>query len=410
MKALIHIGIEKTGTTTIQEFLHLNRDKLAKQGVGYLRSPGLRNNRKLATYCMDNHKIDDQVKYLRIFSDAKRNEWKAKFRQEFDREIKNLDHKISSVIISSEHFHSRLTIKDEIKNLLDILKPYFTDIKILVYLRRQDQVAVSHYSTKIKVGKTKSAVLLPQGVSPNDPYYNYYDLIERWASVFGKQNIDIRIFDKSKFIEGDLLQDFINAVGLIKADKFVIPERKNEKLSASVQHGLMLMNECFPESINNIPVKFNNQLRNYLISQLQQKYQGKEKLPTRKEALDFYGKFSDSNKRLADKYLSSESIFSNDFSMYPEESKEENLNEEIVQDIFCLIAKFLSSSFIVPKNRVESINPNKKPEVALRDIALLYELDYPEISLFLMKEARKYRPNHPSITEQIEKLNNTILK
>ncbi|MDJ0576559.1 MAG: hypothetical protein QNJ65_15500 [Xenococcaceae cyanobacterium MO_234.B1] len=410
MKALIHIGMEKTGTTTIQEFLHLNRDKLANQGVAYLRSPGLTNNRKLATYCMNNNKVDDQVKYLGILSDAKRNEWKAKFRQEFDREIKNLDKKISSVIISSEHFHSRLTAKDEVKNLLDILRSYFTDIKILVYLRRQDQVAVSHYSTKVKVGRTKSAVLLPKDVSPNDPYYNYYDLMERWASVFGKQNINIRIFDKSKFVNGDLLQDFIGATGLIESDNFDIPEKQNEKLSASVQHALILMNEFFPESINNIPVKFNNQLRNYVISELQQKYKGREKLPTRKEALEFYGKFSDSNQRFADKYLSSENIFSNDFSMYPEESRQENLNEEIVQDIFCSISNFLSSSFIVPKSKVDSINLNEDPGAILRDIALWYELDYPEISLFLMKEAKKYRPNGSFILEQIEKLNDKVSK
>ena len=71
MKAIIHIGTEKTGTTTIQEFLHLNRSKLANQGVAYLQSPGLRNNRKLVTYCMKNNKVDNHVKNLAILSDAK---------------------------------------------------------------------------------------------------------------------------------------------------------------------------------------------------------------------------------------------------------------------------------------------------------------------------------------------------
>ena len=343
MKAVIHIGTAKTGTTTIQEFLHLNRAKLANQGVAYLQSPGLRNNRKLATYCMKNNKVDDQVQNLGILSDAKRNKWKAKFRQKFNREIKNLDEKISSVIISSEHFHSRLTTKDEVKNLLNILRPYFTDMKILVYLRRQDRVAVSFYSTMIRCGGTRTTVF-PENISPNKPYYNYYNLIERWDKVFGKQNIEIRIFDKNKFMNGDLLQDFICATGLIKSENFVIPEKRNERLPASLQNALILMNHSFPRYINDIPVRFNNKLRKYVIRELESKYKGIEKLPTRKEALDFYGKFSDSNQKLADNYLSSGSLFSNDFSMYPEESKQESLNEEIIRDIFCSISSFLASS------------------------------------------------------------------
>ncbi len=408
MKAVIHIGTEKTGTTTIQEFLHLNRDKLANQGVAYLRSPGLRNNRKLATYCMKNNKLDDQIKDMGILSGAKRNEWKAKFRQNFEQEIKNLDEKISSVIISSEHFHSRLITKDEVKNLLDLLSMYCNDIKILVYLRRQDQVAVSRYSTMVKFGDTRSNVF--PDVSPNDPYYNYYDLIERWVSVFGKQNIDIRIFDKHKFVNGDLLQDFIYATGLIESDNFVIPEKQNEKMSASVQHAVILMNHFFPRYIKDVPVSFNNQLRNYVIRELNQKYKGREKLPTRKEALGFYKKFSDSNQKLADEYLLSESLFSNDFSMYPEESKQESLNEEIIRDIFDSISKFLRSSFILPRRRVDSIKLNDDSGAILRDIALWYELDFPEISLFLMEEARKYRPDGSFILQKIEELKNTAYK
>ena len=33
MKAVLHIGTHKTGTTTIQSFLGANREKLRKQGI-----------------------------------------------------------------------------------------------------------------------------------------------------------------------------------------------------------------------------------------------------------------------------------------------------------------------------------------------------------------------------------------
>jgi len=132
VKAVVHIGTEKTGTTTIKEFLHQNRDELVNQGVAYLRSLGLRENRKLATYCMNNN-IDDHVKDLGIISESKRDEWKERLRQDFDQEVQNLDRNISTVIIASEHFHSRLKTVDEITNLPDILKPHFNEIKIWLF-------------------------------------------------------------------------------------------------------------------------------------------------------------------------------------------------------------------------------------------------------------------------------------
>ena len=41
---LIHIGTEKTGTSTLQEFLHFNREVFAQHGVVYLKSPGLKSH------------------------------------------------------------------------------------------------------------------------------------------------------------------------------------------------------------------------------------------------------------------------------------------------------------------------------------------------------------------------------
>ena len=73
MKAVIHIGTEKTGTTTLQEFLHLNRANLKNQGIAYLQSPGERNNRKLATYCMNHNNVDDHIEDLGIISESKKN-------------------------------------------------------------------------------------------------------------------------------------------------------------------------------------------------------------------------------------------------------------------------------------------------------------------------------------------------
>ena len=402
MKAILHIGIEKTGTTTIQAFLDLNREKLANQGVAYLRSPGLRNNRKLATYCMDNNIIDGQIRKLGIVSKIKRDQWKAKFKQEFDLEIQNLEPKISTVLISSEQFHSRLRKLDEVKNLFKILKPYFEDIKVLVYLRRQDKVAVSLCSTKCKVGSTNSEIF-DEKLSAKNPYYNYYELVEKWTSVFGESNIIIRIFEREKFIKSDLLQDFSDAIGLKNTESFHFPRYLNEKLSAQVQRVILLFNNYFPQLINNTSISFNNKLRSHLIQELNKKYKGNEMTPTIDQVMKFQQKFQESNKKLAIKYLSSDNLFSSDFSMYPNQGgiEAKNFSEEIVGDVFCSISKFLENFLVIPKSQ---INLDQAPGDILREIALGYERDYPEISLFLMQEAYKYQPTNSLVLEKINQL------
>ena len=50
------------------------------------------------------------------------------------------------MIFSNEHCHSRLTEHRHIQKLSDLLSKYFESITILVYIRRQDEMARSAYS------------------------------------------------------------------------------------------------------------------------------------------------------------------------------------------------------------------------------------------------------------------------
>lgn len=59
MKCFVHIGTEKTGTSTIQEFLNLNRRSLAGLNVLYPKSAGIRNHVKLALAAYNDDRQDD---------------------------------------------------------------------------------------------------------------------------------------------------------------------------------------------------------------------------------------------------------------------------------------------------------------------------------------------------------------
>ncbi|MFN2138111.1 MAG: hypothetical protein ACK2UK_19300 [Candidatus Promineifilaceae bacterium] len=352
MRAVVHIGTEKTGTTTIQNFLHLNREALQKQGVAYLRSPGPVKNRDLATFCMDEDSVDEHVFTLGIVSAKKRRKWKAAFKRAFEREIRAVGPDIHTVIFSAEFFQSRLRTENEVRTLQRLLSPYFETITILVYLRRQDQFAVSFYSTLCRSGSTQPDVL--KAINGPDEAYahqfereyyslNYYGLVEKWARVFGRENIVVRIFERGRLRNGDVLDDFREVSGIVDTPAFVYPQRLNESLSAEMQNALLLFNRCFPTYLDpDTRVSRHIALRDYLISRLEGKYAGPERKPSRAEALAFYDMFAASNQRLAREYLGSVELFTQDFSDYGERpTGKEPISEALFADMLLAIGEFM---------------------------------------------------------------------
>lgn len=149
---ILHIGIEKTGTTTIQEFLHLNRDLLPNNGVYFPKSIGVRNHRPLASWCLPDNRDDIYLRMNNLTGSHERKAWKVAFIENFEMELNSLKPEIKQVIISSEHFCSLLNKPSEIETLKGMLDKWFSNIKVIVYLRRQDLLAVSLFNTAMKAG------------------------------------------------------------------------------------------------------------------------------------------------------------------------------------------------------------------------------------------------------------------
>lgn len=81
-KLILHIGTEKTGTTSIQKFLNLNKDELLNEGIFYpmgtCGTDNYPNHRKLATACFNLGHEDDSFKSLRLSQDNF-NDWRDSF-------------------------------------------------------------------------------------------------------------------------------------------------------------------------------------------------------------------------------------------------------------------------------------------------------------------------------------------
>jgi hypothetical protein len=220
MNLFLHIGTEKTGSTTIQNELYLNEDVLRQSGVSLLKSLNYPNNTKLGAYLLFKSGIEDSYfEDCRITTQALKEKHFENFIEELSSELKLLkDSGVESVIISNEHLHSRIIDEALIKQLHDILSPYFESIRVVCYFRDQAKIIPSFYSTYLKNGYPKKYKDFVTQCFSKTHYFDYYFFISKWANVFGKENLILKIYNRNELFKKDIFLDFMNTIGKSNLD------------------------------------------------------------------------------------------------------------------------------------------------------------------------------------------------
>jgi len=242
-RLVLHIGTEKTGTTSIQEFLRINAGPYLGKGVVVPTYLGHSNHSLLPVIAYGDDRHDDlSLAYGLNDPQARtaRREQTIQLLQE-----SAAQHPDHTFVISSEHLQSRLTGAEEIDRLHHLLAPIFSSIQIVLYIRKPIDTAISSLSTGIKCGKT--ATRIPP---PSDPYIEILCLhrqtVERWAASFGIGTIRVRIFSRQHFVDGDLLKDFALISGIPFDQDLTMPPRTNEKLGFDGLRFLGAINDQIP--------------------------------------------------------------------------------------------------------------------------------------------------------------------
>lgn len=259
MKCYLHIGTEKTATTTLQTFLDLNKDKFNKYGYAYTKNAGQINNYKLAMAAYSIDKRDDLTNLNILYSDSDLLEFQKKIIYKLKKEITSIAQ--PNIIFSSEHIQSRLTKLSDLERLKAILLNLgIDDVSVIVYLRNPVEIASSLYSTAIINGHTFN-----EPPAPTNNYFNnicnHKSTLEKFGLVFGKQAIIPRIFDKNEFINGSILKDFTELIGIPWDDDYQIPDNQNESLSTLGLEVLRRFNQKVPLFVN----KKINPVRNNIV-------------------------------------------------------------------------------------------------------------------------------------------------
>lgn len=301
-KLFLHIGTEKTGSTSIQDTLFKNHHALLKQGILYPKCFGRANHVELVVTAQEVSK-DSELYAVVGLDDPKTNI--SNFRLSVYETLKEevLLSGAHTVILSNEHLHSRLTIENEIERLMLHLTGIFEEIVVVSYFREQLDLVLSHYSTKIKSGDI-APFTLPE-IDPLPHYYDYNGLVMMWEKFFS--SIECREFSRKRLIGGDVVSDFLNVIGCDDEDIEYL-ESTNESLGFDVLEVLRGLNEHIPLVVKG---KLNPE-RKSLVS-IFEGINSNIKIPINlADSENFRSYFVDGNKLLRERYALGDE-FLNDF-------------------------------------------------------------------------------------------------
>ncbi|MDA5558275.1 hypothetical protein [Shimia sp. MMG029] len=213
----IHIGTQKTGSTSIQAHLWAHQKALKAQGVNYVQA-----GRKRAAH--------NQIAITERNGDIQ------PLLEKVVQEIDALpDH---THIISSEMFFRPSIAAALAAHLPEHQKQR---VKLVTYLRRQDKFLEAMYKQTLKNGRFRGS---PAKYAQQRQIASFYGTtLDAFAAAFGKEALIVRIFERSTLHNGDVVEDFAQSIGL-HGTLCALPRQaqSNPTLSLEVSHLLGMLN------------------------------------------------------------------------------------------------------------------------------------------------------------------------
>ena len=224
MKVLLHIGQSKTGTSAIQAFLTLNRDRLLEHHILYPapRVKGIKLN--LGSHNAVADALCGKIRFPYLSADEY-------FHQFFD-DAKHINADL--LILSAEHFfggeprvwevHDETEYFELYRKKIKILASYLAghDVSILAYLRPQVDWMASAVSQTVRIER----LISQQRIYQTDrqfyelmrPLLKYADLLEAWQEEINPSSFKVIPYIRNALHEQSSVADFLKRVGLDHID------------------------------------------------------------------------------------------------------------------------------------------------------------------------------------------------
>lgn len=211
-EVILHIGMHKTGSTSIQTSLAGYDDG----DTFYARFPEINHSAAIRGTFSKRPENYHQWKKLGL-DHAEISRRRLHYRQQLDADLQRTDR--SRLIISGEGIG---LLEDDGKiELLEVLAQYSKRIRVVCYVRAPLAFAASYLQENIKVGRNTSPPVVPP---------EYRKRLELFAERLPAEDVMVRAFERQAFADGSVVADFCHLVGL---DTQRVSETvTNESLSA----------------------------------------------------------------------------------------------------------------------------------------------------------------------------------
>ncbi|MEK8017303.1 MAG: hypothetical protein VSS75_010575 [Candidatus Parabeggiatoa sp.] len=256
----LHIGLPKTGSTSLQAFCSKNQAQLTQLGVYY------------PTEGRYFHQMAQHVWARALKGPHYRFWWTDPADMEFSLPACHQElmahieaSNCPNILLSAEElWHNNVP-----ETLGTLFEGFPYQVRILAYLRRQDSLLLSAYNQCIKtadlrlpdrhhIGTFDEFVHIELGDA--ESLFNFYPLLSQFARVFGQENVMVRVFEPSQLVGGDLIQDCLKVLDIAQSEAFEIPEPMNKSLPQELIDIMRLFNSQ-AKLARNEHLRFNYLLR-----------------------------------------------------------------------------------------------------------------------------------------------------
>jgi hypothetical protein len=296
---VLHIGSGKTGTSSIQRLLNQNREQLAELGTLYPRSPGRGRHVRLGLFIRPDAQLVNQISWHEG-NYSSPSEFRESFQHKLFAEINSS--RLARVLFSDEALYgSTVVALERLRAFTDAIA---RNIRLVVYLRRQDDHLCSRYQQVVKTGEVRRLSERLEQVRFGKGY-DYHARLCTWRRLMEPTEFVVRPFERGRFATGSLYQDFFEAAGLeARANDLEPVGVVNESLDAEAVELLRILNVYRVENEAAVPRLINNRK---LVARLADSATGPT-LTLPDSVLDeFMDSWKDSNCAVARDFLGDES-------------------------------------------------------------------------------------------------------
>lgn len=185
----LHVGTQKTGSSSIQHFLRGNDAALLEKGFRFVRaSRDWTDHNEVARELRSNAeatpRIDNVISELRQATEP------------------------NSILSAEEFFHERVPMRLEER----LPREAIEETRVVVYLRRPDDLMEALYKQRIKTATIEPRPMRYLRGSTFE--IDYLNTLTAFEKVFGRERITVRPYRRDLLLNRDVIDDFLHVLGL----------------------------------------------------------------------------------------------------------------------------------------------------------------------------------------------------